>query len=354
MAHLALSIHKRLGALSLQVDLEIGPGVTAVVGPSGSGKTTLLRCLAGLERPDQGRIEAGGEGWFEATRGVNLPVPARRVGFVFSDYALFPHMTVRRNVAFGAKEPAAVEAAMRRLAIEALGDRYPRHLSAGEQQRVAIARALAAEPHLLLMDEPFSSLDPHLKQRVYTEFKALQQEVGLPVVLVTHDLAEACLLASQVVVLSEGRVLQVGTPHDILYRPVNSEVARLAGVANVQTGTITPGGRLEWGAIRLELGRPTPLPGSTVSWCIRAEQVELASGEAQNVVEAVIASMGLSGAGYRLACEVPGSGTLHAVVPVTLAERHALRVGETVNLRLAPQALHLMGESEGILAERSL
>lgn len=354
MARLEVSIQKRLGAFALQVDLAFGAGVTAVVGASGSGKTTLLRCLAGLERPDAGRIARDGAAWFDASAGRHLPAQGRRVGFVFSDYALFPNMTVRQNVAFGARRPELVAEGLQRLAIAALADRYPGQLSAGEAQRVAIARALAAEPSLLLMDEPFSSLDPHLKARVYGEFAALQQEIGLPVVLVTHDLAEACLLASQVVVLHAGEVLQVGTPKDILYHPARPEVAYLAGIPNVHAGAIAPGGRLEWGRTLLALEGPTPLAGTSLSWCIRAEQVELAAEPDENVVVAVIGSLGVSGAGYRLKGEVPGSGAIEAVIPVSLVERQALRVGDSVKLRLRPQAIHLMAEAFGSLAERRL
>ncbi|HEY9857333.1 MAG TPA: ABC transporter ATP-binding protein [Stenomitos sp.] len=354
MAILEVSIQKRLGDLLLAVDLAVGPGVTAVVGPSGSGKTTLLRCLAGLERPDQGRIDRAGEAWFDAQAGVNRPVQARRVGFVFSDYALFPHLTVRRNVAFGARSGAQVDAGLARLGLEALGDRYPRELSAGEQQRVAIARALATEPHLLLMDEPFSSLDPHLKERLYGEFGTLQQDLGLPVVLVTHDLREACLLAAQVVVLHAGRVIQAGVPRDILYRPATPEVAYLAGIPNVHAGAIAPSGHLEWGPVRLAVAPPVPLSGSMVSWCIRAEQIELADGPGPNVVEAVVTSRGLLGSGYRLTCQVAGAGALQAILPVAQAERSGAQIGAALWLRLPPEALHLMGEWSGRLAERGL
>lgn len=350
MAILEAAIARRLGALSLQADLVFDSGVTAIVGPSGSGKTTLLRCLAGLERPDGGRIALGSEVWFDAQAGRSLSVQARRVGFVFGDYALFPHLTVRQNVAFGASAPHRVEAELERLGIAALGDRSARHLSAGEQQRVAIARALAAEPRILLMDEPFSSLDPHLKARVYAEFAALQRALALPVVLVTHDLHEACLLASQVVVLHEGRILQVGTPRDILYRPVSPEVAYLAGNPNVHPAAVAPGGRLAWGDVSLEVSGPLPLVATSLTWCIRAEQVELALGPEAHAVRAVIGAKGLLGHGFRLTCEVPGAGSLQAVLP--LAQGEGLEVGDSVWLRLPPEAVHVMEEPVGRLAER--
>lgn len=348
MAILAVDVKKHLGALRLDLGLAFGPGVTAVVGPSGSGKTTLLRCLAGLERPDEGRIAHGDEVWSDAARGLWRPVQARRVGFVFGDYALFPHLTVRGNVAFGARTPERIAQSLERLGLLALGDRYPGQLSAGEQQRVALARALAAEPRLLLMDEPFSSLDPHLKQRVYAEFAALQEPLGMPVVLVTHDLEEACLLASQVVVLHAGRVLQAGTPHDVLYRPVCPEVAQLAGIPNVHAGAIAPGGRLQWGEHRLVVSGPLPLPGTAVAWCIRAEQVELASGQGANVVAATVVSRAVTGHGYRLTCQVPGAGSLVAVVPVG----RDVRAGDGLLLRLAPEAVHVMGDPVGSLSKK--
>lgn len=354
MALLDLSLAKRLGDLSLRVDLALEAGVTAIVGPSGSGKTSLLRCVAGLERPETGRIAFAGETWYASDQGVNVPVQGRRVGFVFSDYALFPHLTVRRNVAFGARNPAHVEESLRRLSLSALSDRYPRHLSAGEQQRVAIARAIAAEPRLLLMDEPFSSLDPHLKSRVYAEFNALTAELGLPVLLVTHDLAEACLLANRVVVLAEGAVLQAGSPRDILHRPVSPEVAYLAGNPNVFPGAVAPGCRLAWGEVELDVATPQPLAGSSVTWCLRSEQVELAPGPGANVVEGIVASLGVTGHGYRLTATVPGCGPLQAILPLAAVEGDRLRVGETVSLRLPPEAIWLMGERAAGLADLRL
>ena len=218
------------------VSFSVEPGEVAVLlGPSGSGKTTLLRLIAGLERPDRGTIALNGDVVADPERGVWVPPERRRVGFVFQDYALFPHMTALQNIAFALphlprRERSARAAAMlERVGIAHLARRYPHELSGGEQQRVALARALAPHPRVLLLDEPFSNLDRGLRVRLRTELKALLGSLGITAVFVTHDQEEAFELGDRLVILNRGRIEQIGTPEELLRGPQTPFVAEFFG-----------------------------------------------------------------------------------------------------------------------------
>ncbi|HSB36185.1 MAG TPA: ATP-binding cassette domain-containing protein, partial [Thermoanaerobaculia bacterium] len=232
-------------AIRAELDLPLGGAeVTVLFGPSGAGKTTILRCLAGLEVPDEGTIRLGAETWFDADARVNRPPQARRVGFLFQDHALFPHLTVAGNVAFGLAGLPRAECA-RRVAdglsfvgLSALADRRPRELSGGESQRVALARALARRPALLLLDEPLSALDSPLRIRLRGELRTLLTSLEIPSVVVTHDRAEALALGDRVAVVAEGGVRQTGPVDEVFSRPTDVGVARVTGVECVLPGRV--------------------------------------------------------------------------------------------------------------------
>jgi iron(III) transport system ATP-binding protein len=221
------------------VDLEVRRGrVLALIGPSGCGKTTTLRLIAGFEEPESGRIELDGEVVAEGSR--SLPPERRRVGMVFQDYALFPHLDVAGNVAFGLPpgpgRAQRVQAILDLVGLSGLGRRYPHALSGGQQQRVALARALAPAPALLLLDEPFSNLDAALRGRVRSDVREILERAGATAILVTHDQDEALSIADDVAVMQHGRILQTGTPEDIYNRPRDRDVALLLGEANLVPG----------------------------------------------------------------------------------------------------------------------
>ncbi len=203
--------------LELQLRLEDGEFVT-LFGPSGAGKTTLLRCLAGLTEPDAGHIRVNGETWFDSRKKINLPVQQRRIGYMFQDYALFPNMSVRGNLEFALRKGADRHRVTELIEMMGLGEmqqRKPASLSGGQQQRVALARALAAEPNLLLLDEPFSALDHETRLRLQDEVLRLQRHFGLTAVMVSHDLSEVYKLSRRVLVLEQGSVVRSGIPAEV-------------------------------------------------------------------------------------------------------------------------------------------
>jgi molybdate transport system ATP-binding protein len=203
--------------IPLEASLACAPGeMLALVGPSGSGKSTILRCIAGLRTPARGRVSVGGDSWFDSGKGISRPPRARAVGFVFQSYALFPHLTAHGNVVAAMSHVAAPERAGRaaalleRVRLRGLEARRPDELSGGQRQRVAMARALARDPRVLLLDEPFSAVDRSTREVLYRELAALKRELAMPMVLVTHDIEEAAMLADRMSILHRGRTLQAG------------------------------------------------------------------------------------------------------------------------------------------------
>ncbi|MGH3132172.1 MAG: ABC transporter ATP-binding protein [Gaiellaceae bacterium] len=216
--------------------------VVALLGPSGCGKTTLLRLVAGFERPDTGTVEVAGRAVSGA--GTWVPPEERRVGMVFQDYALFPHLTVSENIGFGLARRARLGRTAELLSIVGLErqvGRYPHELSGGQQQRVALARALAPAPELVLLDEPWSNVDPFLRESLRTEVAEIIRPLGVTVVLVTHDREEAFSLADRIALMRDGRVVQEGTSEEIYFRPESRWAAEFVGAGNVLRGPVIRG-----------------------------------------------------------------------------------------------------------------
>jgi iron(III) transport system ATP-binding protein len=310
------------------VDLEVARGeLVAVLGPSGCGKTTLLRLLAGFEWPDAGSIVVGGT---ELAGPAAFVAPERRrIGMVFQDYALFPHLSVEGNVGFGLQRRSGAErVALVRSTLEHKAESYPHELSGGERQRVALARALAPEPELVLLDEPFSSLDASLRAGLRREVELILRDAGATALLVTHDQEEALSLADRLAVMNEGRIVQVGAPVDVYGRPATRWAAQFVGEVNVLAGMARGEG------VETELGvfdLPTPASGP-VHVAVRPEQLELradAHGNAK-VVEREFRGHDVL---YRLQHE--GGRT----VLVQLSSLELFEVGARVFVRPAPAAV---------------
>jgi molybdate transport system ATP-binding protein/molybdate transport system permease protein len=235
---LEVQIAKRLADFTLDVSFSAGDEPLSVLGPSGAGKSMLLKCIAGLERPDRGRVVLNGRVLLESETKVHLPARERRIGMLFQHYGLFPHRTLAANIAFGIQDlpeedrRARVSALVQRMHIAGLEDRYPRRVSGGEQQRAALARALAIEPEALLLDEPLSALDTHLRSQMEAELQQAFDQYARPSLLVTHNIEEAYRLGKRLLVLSRGKVAAFGAKDEIFLRPPNLEVARVTGCKN--------------------------------------------------------------------------------------------------------------------------
>jgi molybdate transport system ATP-binding protein len=335
----------------------------ALVGPSGSGKSTILRAVAGLRTVSRGRIAVGGSVWFDAAARIDVAPHRRRVGLVFQSYALFPHMTALANIAAAMDHlPAGVRTARARALIDlvrlsGLEARRPAELSGGQQQRVAVARALAREPDVLLLDEPFSAVDRATRDKLYGELADMRRRLSMPIVLVTHDLEEAAMLADRMVLLHHGRCLQEGPPGEVTARPRDATVARLVGQSNIFAGEVAahrPAEQrtlLRWGDRMLEASYQPYFPAGThVAWLVRHGGVWLhrrdrpSHGERENPVAGIIEEMVVLGDNARLRMRpdgVPG-GPLSFSVSTHAARRNALAIGAAVSVSLLPDGIHLM------------
>lgn len=242
---LEVRIKRKLAGFTLDVSFSINQEILAILGPSGSGKTMSLQCIAGLIRPDEGYIALNGKVLFDSNKNINLSPQMRKIGFVFQNYALFPHLTVNENIAYGISHLSRPELTQRvsrlldAINIAGLGNRYPRQLSSGQQQRVALARSMAPEPELLLLDEPFSALDTVRKERLELELAALQHSYKGNMLFVTHDLAQGYKLGSRMAIFDSGRIVQFDHKDKVISLPANRTAARLVGFRNLYKGFIT-------------------------------------------------------------------------------------------------------------------
>ncbi|HEX2505623.1 MAG TPA: ABC transporter ATP-binding protein [Gaiellaceae bacterium] len=249
-------VSRRFGAVRAveRADLEVGRGeFVALLGPSGCGKTTLLRLIAGFERPDEGTVELAGR---PVAGPAWVPPERRHVGMVFQDYALFPHLTVAENVAFGVPREGRVRRVAETLALVGLSGhagRYPHELSGGQQQRAALARALAPEPAVVLLDEPWSNIDPLLRASMREELAGILRGAGVTVLLVTHEQEEAFSVADRIALMQDGRIEQTAAPEEIYYRPASRWAAEFVGTANVLRGRVG-GGRVETAVGSFDVG----------------------------------------------------------------------------------------------------
>lgn len=341
---LRLEAQTSLGGFDLDLALEVAAGrCLALAGPSGSGKTTSLRIAAGLIHPDRGRVSCGKRTWLDTERGVDVPPERRRCGYVFQDYALFPHLRVWQNVAYGLRELRRAERRARaqelldRFGVGSLADASPSTLSGGERQRVAVARALARRPEALLLDEPLSALDARTRAAAARELSGVLAAAEVPTLLVTHDFTEAAQLGDEVGVLDAGRIVQLGTATELAAKPRSPFVADFTG-AVVLTGdaTVGPGG-----LTAVELDRCDATVSSTdgphrgrVAISVYPWEITLLAapgrpeGSAQNAVAAEVVSVTSVGSRVRVGLEA--GQPISAEVTQPAAEDLDLRPGRRV------------------------
>ncbi|GAA3971678.1 ATP-binding cassette domain-containing protein [Streptomyces marokkonensis] len=328
------------------LDLTVEPGeVMALLGPSGSGKTTALRAVAGFVRPASGRVLLGDR---DVT---DLPPHRRGIGMVVQQYALFPHMRVEDNVAFGLRARKVARAGTRERVAEALdmtgmgayARRYPRELSGGQQQRVAIARALAIRPDVLLLDEPLSALDAQLRSGMLAELARLHRELpDVSVLYVTHDQVEALTLADRIAVMDRARLQACGTPRELYRAPANEFTASFVGNANLLPVTVAAGG-VSFGDAEIEVDTGSAARGASATLCVRPHLVGLGEDDSPNRLTGTVAEIQWRGATHRLYVDVAG----HRVMADLRELRNPPAHGDEVTLHFAPDDAVLLPAEVG-------
>ena len=343
----------------LDVRIEVSPGITILFGPSGAGKSTLLDCVAGLARPDEGRIAAGGDVLFDSARGINVPAPKRRTAYVFQSLALFPHLSAEENVSYGLMDlreeerQERVEAILKAFRVEKLRKQKPGEISGGERQRIALARSLVTEPRVLLLDEPLTGLDAELKAAIVDDLRAWNAAKGIPILYVTHSRDEVDALGERVIALDNGRVVDTGAPMEVLDAPRRKKLAQAAGFENLLSATVLDLREAD-GVMRVRLGESAceievplgyVLAGSRVQVAVRAGDILLATERphglsARNVMEGRIISLDQRGTMViaRVDCGVT------FVVHITPGALRALELiaGRRVCLVLKTHSCHLV------------
>jgi molybdate transport system ATP-binding protein len=364
-SEVAVHIHlQQQKPIPLSVELECKAGeLLALVGPSGSGKTTILFSIAGLHKSEQGFVRCQDEIWQDSSDKLFWPVHQRHVGIVFQHYALFPHMTVLDNIQQSLSELPKLEQKkealklLKKVHLEGLESRYPKALSGGQQQRVAVARALARNPKVLLLDEPFSAVDQVTRRKLYRELLELRHLLNIPMILVTHDLDEATLLADRIALLHKGKILQTGSPDFVSSHPETATVARLIDQQNLFTAKVVDHDersqttQLRWRNRPMEAAYQPNFPaGQRVCWMIQPSSIMLhrrdkpTKGDQENpflgpIVEQ-FESRGLSNLLVEIDPELKIN--IAVTVPFHVARRNALAVGERIGISLLKEEIHLM------------
>jgi iron(III) transport system ATP-binding protein len=340
------NVSKHFGTVKAldRINLEFAPGtMTTLLGPSGCGKTTLLRLISGLE------VATSGDIWFGEENVTDLSATRRDVGMVFQSYALFPHMTVERNVGYGLGvlkiDPAEigerVQRALKMVNLDGYQKRHPDELSGGQQQRVAVARAMVLKPKVLLFDEPLSNIDSKLRRSMREDIRMLQQSSGITSVYVTHDQAEALAVSDEVVVINQGRVEQQGPPKSLYHRPVTAFVANFIGESNVVDAIIENDGESEWAVfgdarIRLPTDKSAPARQGPVKLSLRPEMLDIKSeGSTDGALEGIISHSAYMGPVIEYSIETK-VGSLFIRAP---AHREQYQPNDKVNLHIRPDEL---------------
>ena len=350
--------------IPLAVEIECQAGeLLALVGPSGSGKSTILRTIAGLHQPKTGFIQCNDEVWFDDQQSISIATQNRHIGFVFQDYALFPHLSALQNVvvALGHLNRKArwarAQVLLAQVNLKGLEYRSADELSGGQRQRVALARALAREPKVLLLDEPFSAVDQMTRRKLQQELVILRRNIKIPILLVTHDLDEAAMLADRLYVLHKGKTLQNGVPAEILRHPIDALVARLMGHSNIFSAKIEGHypeqaiTRILWHGLLLELELNDYFTiGTKVDWVIHPAHIIMhrrgrpSHGERENPLHGVVKELLVLGETSIVSLQIKGDDNafLNFKISTHSASRNNLEVGAEASVSLLTEGIHLM------------
>jgi len=348
--------------IPLNIEFSCNNGeIFVIAGPSGSGKTTILRSIAGLYKPTSGKITCQGKNWFDSDMNLNVPVQNRAVGFVFQNYALFPHLSVRNNIAIALQEfdkelhNQRLNELINLVHLNGLDNRLPHQLSGGQQQRVAVARCLAREPDILLLDEPFSSVDQQTRRYLVRELVQLRDRLNIPIIHVTHDLNEARRIADKLCIINDGISLQIDTPEKVMANPSSAQVAKLTGHDNVFTAKLNKHDKnikvsyINWHNHILESKYfPNLSENDVIDWFIPSSQIILhetnnASINNKNILPGKIVEFIQLGEGSILSIELEGIPELvHMNFTTHRARNDGLVPGKVVSISLLPDGIHLM------------
>ena len=339
---LLVDIKKRLGRFRLDVSFQAEGGqVTGLLGASGCGKSVTLKCIAGIQTPDEGQIVLDGRVLFDSAKGIDLPPQRRRVGYLFQSYALFPHMTAAQNIAVGVRDRAeraqTVERLIRSFRLEGCEGKYPHQLSGGQQQRTALARIVASQPEALLLDEPFSALDSHLKRQVEPELTGLFSRFPGPVLFVTHDRDEVKRLCQRVCVLDGGTSQPAVPVRDLFEAPRTLSACLLSGCGNISRAKTLTDGRMEaadWGAV---LSPERPLPPGVSHVAIRPHLLRPADGPGPGRIACLVERTEEEPFSTRLTLSTPGPAPL--VMELSRADWLPLAGKQELWVELPPEAL---------------
>src|SRR3989304_178190 len=359
--NLKLSLKKSLDGFSMAVNLSVHEELLVLFGPSGAGKSLILKMVSGIIMPDEGVVEIGNERVYDSENHIDLPVRNRRIGFLFQDYALFPHMTVYGNIAYGInhlKGPMIKEKVDELIAVmrlSGLEKRYPHELSGGQRQRCALARTLAIEPRVLLLDEPFSALDFQVREKLRADLLRIHTLYPITTILVTHDLEEAFMLGKEIAVINNGHIEQSGPREEVFYRPKTRSVAKFIGTRNIFDGTVVDSDGSHVTILNQDIGKVKTLvtegtkleKGRKVSFCIRPEEVLIIRPDRPldhrvqyNIIEGEIVSITGKGSTQIMFLKTGSGDTLLKIeLPNFVIRKLSLDKGRRIRVSLKKESL---------------